>query len=361
VPGAGVTAPLAEASCHPQRLTLADLVDGGGVLELSARGEPLQPLAVVEVPHQAEPELLARATAAARTSGRVLVGLAPQAPSAELEPLIEALAFSVVPGLGEHRSLVGHPEPEELLADLSASVVSAPRAAVTLVRLLRLTSVLPVQEGLVAESLAYSTLLAGPEFAAWRQGRASRPLALAARPPVLMERDGGDLLLTLDRADRHNAFSRLMRDALVEGLELAVADSTVTRVELRGNGASFCSGGDLDEFGTTPDVATAHVIRVERSAGALLSRCRDRVVARVHGACIGAGVELASFAGRVEAHPQAFFQLPELSLGLVPGAGGTVSVTRRVGRWRTAFLALTGCRLDAATALDWGLVDAVDG
>jgi enoyl-CoA hydratase len=80
----------------------------------------------------------------------------------------------------------------------------------------------------------------------------------------------------------------------------------------------------------------------------------------VHGACIGAGVELPSFAGHVVAAPDAFFQLPELSMGLVPGAGGTVSLTRRIGRYRTAYLALSGARIDAPTAARWGLVDAVD-
>jgi len=59
------------------------------------------------------------------------------------------------------------------------------------------------------------------------------------------------------------------------------------------------------------------------------------------------------------AHPDTRFALPELALGLVPGAGGTVSLPRRVGRHRTALLGLTGAPIDAATALDWGLVDAV--
>jgi enoyl-CoA hydratase/carnithine racemase len=53
--------------------------------------------------------------------------------------------------------------------------------------------------------------------------------------------------------------------------------------------------------------------------------------------------------------------LPELSIGLLPGAGGTVSVTRRIGRWRTAYLVLSGRTIDAATALRWGLVDEVGG
>jgi enoyl-CoA hydratase/carnithine racemase len=106
-------------------------------------------------------------------------------------------------------------------------------------------------------------------------------------------------------------------------------------------------------------VSTAHLIRLDRSVALRIDRCQDRVVAHLHGACVGAGIEIPSFAGRVVARPDAFFQLPEVAMGLVPGAGGTVGITRRIGRWRTAYLALSGVRLDASTALDWGLVDAV--
>jgi enoyl-CoA hydratase/carnithine racemase len=77
----------------------------------------------------------------------------------------------------------------------------------------------------------------------------------------------------------------------------------------------------------------------------------------VHGTAAGSGVELAAFAGRVVAHPEARFVLPELGLGLVPGAGGTVSLTRRIGRHRTAWMALTGRAIDVPTARSWGLVD----
>ena len=81
---------------------------------------------------------------------------------------------------------------------------------------------------------------------------------------------------------------------------------------------------------------------------------------RLHGACIGAGIEMAAFAGRVVAHPEAVISLPEVGLGLIPGAGGTVSLPRRIGRHRTAELALTGRPIDAATAHRWGLVDAIE-
>jgi enoyl-CoA hydratase/carnithine racemase len=62
----------------------------------------------------------------------------------------------------------------------------------------------------------------------------------------------------------------------------------------------------------------------------------------------------------VVASEDAWFQLPELSMGLIPGAGGTLSLPRRIGRQRTAWLALSGARLDAATALRWRLVDAIE-
>jgi enoyl-CoA hydratase/carnithine racemase len=81
--------------------------------------------------------------------------------------------------------------------------------------------------------------------------------------------------------------------------------------------------------------------------------------AHVHGPCAGSGVELPAFAARVVARPDFSATLPEVGLGLIPGAGGTASITARVGRHRMALLALSGARIDAATALAWGLVDAV--
>ena len=72
---------------------------------------------------------------------------------------------------------------------------------------------------------------------------------------------------------------------------------------------------------------------------------------------MGAGIELPAFVNRVIALRDSSIGLPEIDLGLIPGAGGTVSVTRRIGRHRTALLALSGQPIDAETALSWGLVD----
>jgi enoyl-CoA hydratase/carnithine racemase len=247
---------------------------------------------------------------------------------------------------------------EQELEALAGAVGRRPLASAALVQLLRHNAKLDLCEGLVAESLVYSTLQSGPEFAAWLAARGPvAPPETSSQPAVRVEREKSRLTLTLNRPERHNALSCEIRDALVEALELVVADTSIREVRLRGAGSSFCSGGDLTEFGTLPDPATAHLIRSTRSPARLLAACGDRVRADLHGACVGAGIELPAYARRVVAREDAFFELPEVSMGLVPGAGGTASLPRRIGRQRTAWLALSGRRLEAATALRWGLVD----
>jgi hypothetical protein len=250
---------------------------------------------------------------------------------------------------------------ESELGCLAAAVRAAPIASAVLAQLLRFGDPRTIEAGLVAESLAYSALQAGPEFRAWL---AARPVSPAPRSeseaPLRVRREGASLQLTLDRAAKRNAYSAALRDALVEALQLAASDDTIAQVVVDGAGPAFCAGGDLDEFGTLPDPATAHAIRTTRSAARLLAFVRDRALVRVQGACVGAGIELAAFAGRVVAREDTWFQLPELSMGLIPGAGGTVSLPRRIGRQRTAWLALSGIQLDAATALRWRLIDAIE-
>jgi hypothetical protein len=251
---------------------------------------------------------------------------------------------------------------EAALAPLAAAIERNPLASLALVQLLRGGAARSLHEGLVAESWVYATLQAGPEFRAWLAVRA-RP-APAPEPPgpaVRIDRVGDRLELTLDRPERRNAFSARMRDALCEALLVALADTSVAEIVLRGEGRAFCSGGDLDEFGTLPDPATAHAIRSTRNPARLLAACAGRVRSEIHGACVGAGIELPAFTRRVVAARDTFVQLPELSMGLVPGAGGSVSLPRRIGRQRTAWLALSGARIDAETAHGWGLVDELVG
>jgi enoyl-CoA hydratase/carnithine racemase len=246
-----------------------------------------------------------------------------------------------------------------VLERLAETVREAPLASVTLVQLLRLMPSLGVVDGLIAESLAYATLQAGPEFQRWLATAHRPPVDDSLAPAVIVDRTGTTLNITLNRPARRNAYSAAMRDGLVAALAIATSDSSVLNVELGGAGPSFCSGGDLAEFGTTPNPAEAHIVRTTRSAAARLHECSDRVTAHLHGACVGAGIELPAFARRVVCHADTFVLLPEVRMGLVPGAGGTVSLTGRIGRERTAYLALMGTAVDADTAHRWGLVDAI--
>ncbi len=288
----------------------------------------------------------------------VLVGVTRRAVGEQAARLASSLDCTVAPASSE-RWAVGVSDVDAAVAALSDAVSSAPDAAAALCGLLRVTAAADVASGLTAESLAYSMLLAGPEFAHWLAGHPRRPVPAAIEPAVLLDRSGERLTVTLNRPERRNAFGREIRDGLVEAFDLAAADASIAEIHLRGAGPAFCSGGDLDEFGTTPDVVTAHAIRLERSVAARIHAVRERVHAHLHGACIGAGIELPSYAGTVTAHPDTVFRLPELAMGLVPGAGGTVGITRRVGRWRCAYLALSGVALDVPAALSWGLVDDV--
>lgn len=255
-------------------------------------------------------------------------------------------------------ALVGE-EVDDLLDPLLASIDAHPHACRVLVDVLRATTQLDVPAGLTLESLAYSALLAGEEFAAWLATRPERRSRTFGSAPVRVERVDGELRITLARPENRNAFSAAMRDALVEALLVAEVDHDIDRVVIAADGPVFSSGGDLDEFGTAPDVVRAHEVRTQRSVGAAIARLAPRVTAVVHGPCVGAGVELSAFAGNVVAAPGTTFRLPEVAMGLIPGAGGTVSVARRVGTQATARLAILGEAIDAEAALAIGLIDEI--
>lgn len=242
---------------------------------------------------------------------------------------------------------------------IEAAVRAAPGPATALVQVLRATEALPVPAALTVESMAYSMLQHGGAFRAWLRDRPRRAPRAGSAEPVRLARAGGRLDVVLDRPHVHNALDAALRDALCDAFDVVLADPSVTEVHLRGNGPSFCSGGDLDEFGTATDAAAAHLVRVARSVGRRVHGCADRVTAHLHGACIGAGIEIAAFAGRVVATPDTSIRLPELGLGLIPGAGGTVGLPRRIGRHRTAWLVLSGEPVDAEQARRWGAVDDV--
>jgi len=250
-------------------------------------------------------------------------------------------------------------EPPYRIETLIAAAQDRPVAAMTVTQLLRLLPGLSGDAALTAESFAYAMLQGSAEHRTWL---AQRPpaLALADEGAVRLERDDGNMLtVTLDRPTAGNAIDRAMRDALHEAFALANADGTITRILLRAEGKTFSLGAELGEFGTTGDPATAHAIRCRTLPAREAIRCADRLEVEIDGACVGAGLELAAFARHITATRRSWFQLPELTMGILPGAGGCVSLSRRIGRQRTLLMVLSGRRLNAREALGWGLVDAL--
>lgn len=239
-------------------------------------------------------------------------------------------------------------------------IIENPMATSVLVQVTRVTASLPTTTALIVESLGYATLQSGAEFHRWLAGFKDNGRRLKeVSEPVLLERSGTELFVTLNSPENRNALSVPMRDALTNAFKLVAMDETIEKAVVSGNGPCFSAGGDLTEFGEARDLAEAHHIRQLRMPAQYLAPHAGRYTFRLHGACIGAGIELPAFAGHISATSDTFFQLPEVGMGLIPGAGGCVSIPRRIGRQRTNYLAISGEKLPAEEALAWGLIDEI--
>ena len=246
------------------------------------------------------------------------------------------------------------------LKPLKERIERYPRACAVLVQVLRVTGELDPLAALSMESMAYAALQGGAEFARWLEARPPmQPKSGSAEDIVLLERNGDNLQVVLNCPGNRNALSAPMRDALADAFRLAVQDASITSIDVSARGPCFSAGGDLGEFGTMTDLARAHSVRMTRMPARYLAACRERCTFHLHGACIGAGIELPAFAARLVASPDTTFRLPEVGMGLIPGAGGCVSIPRRIGRQRTARMAILGETVHAEQALGWGLIDEI--
>lgn len=178
--------------------------------------------------------------------------------------------------------------------------------------------------------------------------------------PVKLERRRNAAILTLDRPERMNALSRDTLLALGRfGRELA-SDSSVRAVIITGAGdKAFCAGADLKERqGFSDDDVRAQVGLYRTELGSL-DRSPKPVVAALNGVAFGGGLELALICDMRVAVPEAKVGLPETTLGIIPGAGGTQRLPRIVGEARAKEMILLGRRLSAQEALAWGLVNRI--
>ncbi|MFM8484427.1 MAG: enoyl-CoA hydratase-related protein, partial [Actinomycetota bacterium] len=170
---------------------------------------------------------------------------------------------------------------EEELGEVLEAIGRRPLASVATALLLRPADARTVTDGLVAESTTYSMLQSGPEFREWcSQHPRSGGIRKDSASPILVDRlespsgSGDHLVITLHRPERRNAYSAAMRAALADALDVALVDSRIDQVTLRGAGSNFSSGGDLDEFGSFTDPVTAHVARLTSHVAASLWRLR---------------------------------------------------------------------------------------
>lgn len=277
-------------------------------------------------------------------------------PGGALEPfdiLLSADPAAPGPWVGAPRGRL-----DDLIEALRGAVARRPVAAAVCAQVMRLTVELDLDAALAAESLAYSMLLASGEFRVWRAEHPPRARPDDGQPRVAIA-VGREISIRLTRPSARNAFDARMRDELTEALQFALDHPDALPVRLSGEGPAFSAGGDLDEFGRADDPGRAHLIRTLRSPARLAAALGPRLTVEAHGACIGAGIEIPAAAGRIAARPGAVFRLPEVSMGLIPGAGGTVTLPRRIGRRRAAYMAISGAEIDLATALAWRLADEV--
>lgn len=174
---------------------------------------------------------------------------------------------------------------------------------------------------------------------------------------IVVRTDGAVARITLNRPDKLNALTIDAYRELGEALAAFANMTTIRVIVLSGAGRAFAAGADIDQYvGMSADGLRAF-IDTSRETVDRFAACPQPIVAAVHGFAIGGGFELVLACDLVIAAENARFGLPEATLGLLPGGGGTQRLTRLVGRLRANELIMTGRLITAAEAMSWGLVN----
>ena len=176
--------------------------------------------------------------------------------------------------------------------------------------------------------------------------------------PIIVEHLAGSvLLLRLNRPEQRNALSTPTLLAIVEELTAAEANPGVGAVVITGSMSVFAAGADINEL--VESTGSNEVESPRFLAWQVIRDFSKPLIAAVEGWCLGAGCELALCCDIVVAGTSARFGQPETNLAIIPGAGGTATLPRRIGQQRAMLMVLTGRPISAADALECGLIAAV--
>jgi enoyl-CoA hydratase/carnithine racemase len=180
---------------------------------------------------------------------------------------------------------------------------------------------------------------------------------------VELKVDEGVATITINRPSANNSLNPAVVHQLACAFEQAAADERVTGIVLAGAGKAFVIGADIDFF--VRNIESGDIERIVKFTEQghrlldLIEKCAKPVVARVHGAALGAGTEIALACTYIVASTSASFGLPETGLGIYPGFGGTQRAPRAVGPGLAKWLIYTGKTITATNAWQIGLINQV--
>jgi|HubBroStandDraft_4_1064222.scaffolds.fasta_scaffold153971_2 methylglutaconyl-CoA hydratase len=178
--------------------------------------------------------------------------------------------------------------------------------------------------------------------------------------PIRVDQRGSVAVWTIDRPDRMNALSRAALLALGQLAREAASNASIRAIVVCGAGdKAFCAGADLKERRSMTDDEVRAQLDLYRTELGAVDRSPKPVVAAIRGLALGGGLELALCCDLRVATSDAQFGLPETSIGIIPGAGGTQRLPRIVGEGRAKEMILLARRLSAEEALRWGLVNRI--
>ncbi|WP_422061538.1 enoyl-CoA hydratase/isomerase family protein [Sphingopyxis sp.] len=177
---------------------------------------------------------------------------------------------------------------------------------------------------------------------------------------ILSERQGALRIITLNRPDRHNAMDDGMSALFQQRIGEALDETESSAILIRATGKSFCSGRDTNVLGhRARDESDFHFVRRHQEGRLRMQESTKPIIAALKGGAIGGGCELALAADMRVSDTTLKMALPEILYGVLPDTGGTQMMTSLIGPSRTKYMVMTGQRIDAATALEWGAVDFV--